>query len=136
MGFIILVRSSSVVLFFVELAAGVNLIGSSWLFMQWYGVAGLGMGFLFTYIVHYLIVWIIVRRDIHLIWTLENRLMFISAALVMLVIRLLPGMGLDQWRTPVALALAFIVGLGSLNILTTEIGGIKNVRAWLRGNPT
>ena len=54
--------------------------------------------------------------------------MMLGATLVALLIRLLPAVGLEHVRTPVALALALIAGLGSLWMIWREIGGLQVVR--------
>src|SRR5262249_51489941 len=46
MGFIILVRSGSTTLFLVELLSGVNILVGSWVGMRFFGLPGLGIGFL------------------------------------------------------------------------------------------
>ncbi len=134
MGFVILARSNSLKLFLVEALVGFNLLWTSWLGVRWLGLAGLGVAFLVTYVLHYLVVWVLVRRDIQLTLTSENRQLFLAAILAALVIRALPALGLIQFRTPIALALALLSGAMSAVTLYREVGGIKHVRAWLRGN--
>jgi PST family polysaccharide transporter len=136
MGFVVLVRSGSTTLFLVELVSGVNTLAGSWVGMHFFGLPGLGIGFLATYVVHYLVVWVIVRRDIGLVWTLSNVAMMLGATLIAVLIRSLPGVGLARVRMPLALALAVIVGLGSLCVIWREIGGMQLVRTWRNDTKT
>jgi PST family polysaccharide transporter len=123
MGFVILARSSSVTVFIVELVVGVNLLATSWLGIHWFGLAGLGIGVLATYVVHYVITSLIVRRSIGLVWTLDNRLMLIGAVLVTALIRALSLTGLEYLRTPAALILAVLTGAGSLYAIWHQVAG-------------
>ncbi len=129
MGYVILAQSGSITLFLVELIAGVNILAFSWLGMLWFGIEGLGIAFLATYLLHYVIVWIIVRREIGLVWTIENKRRLLIAVLAALVIRALPFTGLQNFRSPVALTLAVLIGVGSLYTIWQEIGRVERVHA-------
>jgi O-antigen/teichoic acid export membrane protein len=129
MGFIMLARSRSVAFFFAELSFGLSTLVSSWLGMRWFGLAGLGIGFLTAYVVLYLVNWMIVRREIGLIWTKGNKHMMLVALLAALVIRVLPLAGLEGLRTPVALSFALLAAFGSLYVIWQELGGAQYVRA-------
>jgi PST family polysaccharide transporter len=128
MGFVILARRQTLTLFLVELLAGLNILGMSWLGIRWFGLAGLGIGYLGMYIVHYLVTWLIVRKEIGMTWTTNNKLMLLAASVAALIIRMLPLVGLTYLRTPVALSFAVVAGLGSLIIIWQEVG----VRGYLR----
>jgi len=122
MAYVILARSGSVTFFFTELIGGTALLAGSWLGMQWLGVAGLGAGFLAAYIVYYQVVWIIVRREIGLVWTRENKRMMLLAVSAASIILVLPLVGLESLRTPLALSFALVAGLLSSYTIWTEIG--------------
>jgi hypothetical protein len=128
MAYVILARSGSSTYFFTEAVAGVVMMGGSFLGMHWFGLAGVGGGFLATYIVYYLTVWVIVRRDIHLVWTTQNSSMMLAGLGAALVIRVLPFVGLESWRTPVGLLLAILAGLGAAYIIWGDMGGMQNAR--------
>lgn len=130
MGFVILARSSGATVFLVELIAGVNLLATTWFGIHWFGLVGLGIGFLITYVIHYLITLLIVRRSIGLVWTLDNRLMFIGAVLAMALIRGLSLTGLELLRTPAALTLAALACVGSLYAIWHQVSGIRYLRLW------
>lgn len=131
MGFVILARARSVTLFFVELLAGLNMLILSWFGIQWFGIGGLGIAFLLTYVVHYAVVFIVVRHEIGFVWTRGNVRVFLAAVLAAFVIRALPWLGLEHLRTPVALSLAVLAGSISAYVIWREAGGLRNVRAWL-----
>jgi PST family polysaccharide transporter len=130
MGFVILARSGSVVVFVVELVFGTAVLTASWLGMQLFGLPGLGIGFLCSYAIHYLVVWSIVRRDIGLTLTLGNRLMLSVALLSVALVLAAPAIGLAHLRTPLALLFALLAGLFSLKSIWHEVGGLNVVRAW------
>ncbi len=136
MGFVILVRSSRLTYFLVELAAGINILLASWLGMAWFGLEGVGIGFMVMYILHYALVWVVVRHEISFGWTRENWLMQLAAVVAVFGLRLLPMLGLDYLRMPVGIVLVLVASLGSLAIIWRELGGIQHVRSWLRSNPT
>ena len=130
MSFVILARSGSLPYFCIELVGGTCLLLFSWLGMRWLGLEGLGLGFMLCSGIYYLLCWAILRRAIGLRWSKENSLLFITITLAALIIRVLPYVGLERARTPVALVLAALVGLGSLYAIWGEVGGVKGLLAW------
>jgi PST family polysaccharide transporter len=132
LGYVILARSSGHVLFLTEFIAGFMLVLTSWAGMQWFGTVGLGIGFLMTYIVHFLVNWTIVRREIRFVWARSNALIFLAALSAALIIRIMPFFGLIDYRTPVALSFALLAGSASLYILWKDVGGRKLIFA-MRG---
>lgn len=123
MGFVILARSRSATFFAVELIAGLNIVAMTWLGIHFFGLAGLGIGFLLTYVAHYAVVFIVVRRSIGMVWTRSNKLMMLGATLAMLFIKVMPFVGLNGLRMPVALTLATLAALGSAVVIYRDIGG-------------
>ena len=69
------------------------------------GLPGMGIAFVLTTGVYYLMCAAILRHSIGLRWTKQNRLLFLMLTLAAFVIRTLPYVGLERVRTPVALAL-------------------------------
>lgn len=121
MSYVILARSGSLVYFFTELIGGATTLGASLLGMRLFGLAGVGIGFLCTYIVYYAVSWAIVRKDIHLVWTRENVLRMVLALAAVAVLRLLPFAGLESVRTPLALVFAAVAGVSSLSVIIREV---------------
>jgi PST family polysaccharide transporter len=117
MGFAILARCGSSTYFLTESIGGLATIVTAWLGVRWFGLPGLGMSFLATYIIYYLAVWLVIRRQIPLVWTTSNKRMMLVAVGAALVVRSLPFSHFANFRTPVALALAIGFGLFSLSTL-------------------
>jgi PST family polysaccharide transporter len=120
MSFAILARCGSLTYFVTECIGGVVTLASTWLAVRWYGLPGLGISFLITYIVYYLVVWIVIRREIPLVWTSANKRMMLAAVAAALVVRILPATKFASLRTPVSLSLAVIAGIPSLWMVWRE----------------
>lgn len=129
-GFVVLARRRGRTLFLVELLAGVNFLWTAVVGMRWLGLEGVGVGQVLTYIIHFAVVWAIVRREIGLELTTENKLMLLAGAAAALVIRTLPLVGLEQFKTPVALVLAVLAAAFSVATLWQEIDGWRYLREW------
>jgi O-antigen/teichoic acid export membrane protein len=125
MGFVILARNGSLVFFLTELVGGLSIIVSSWLGMRWFGLAGLGIASLTTSVLYYLVVSVIVHKDIGLVWTAGNRRVMLAALSAAVVIRLLPVAGLQNLKTPMAIFFAVVASLTSLYVVRKEMREIK-----------
>jgi PST family polysaccharide transporter len=128
MAFAILARCSSSVYFLTESIGGVASLLTTWLAVRWFGLSGLGIGFLAAYIVYYFAVWVIIRREIHLVWTSSNKKMMLGAVAAAFVIRILPSTPFANFRTAVALLLAVAVGIPSLFMVWKEFLSPKEPR--------
>ena len=64
MAFALLARCGSSVYFLTESIGGVAILVTTWLAVRWLGLSGLGISFVATYIIYYVAVWIIIRRQI------------------------------------------------------------------------
>jgi PST family polysaccharide transporter len=130
MSFVILARMSGKAFFLTELFGGALLLLGSWLGMRWFGLAGLGMAFMIAAIASCALAWLVLRRNMGMRWSGQNKLLFLTFALAMIVVRVLPQIGLIALRTPVALALAMLLGGLSLYLIWGEVGGWKGLLAW------
>jgi O-antigen/teichoic acid export membrane protein len=126
MSYAILARCKSSVYFLTESIAGVSTVVATWLAVRWLGLPGLGVGFLASYIVYYLAVWITIRREVPLVWTTRNKQMMLGALAAAFIVRLLPSTRFANYRTPVALAFAFMVGIPSLIVIWREFMNSKD----------
>jgi PST family polysaccharide transporter len=117
MSFAVLGRCRPSLYFVLELTGGVATVATTWLAVRWFGLAGLGIGFLLTYIIYYVAVWLVVRRDIGLVFTASNRNMMLAAVGAALVIRVLGYTQYAGARTAVALTLAGGASAFSLSVL-------------------
>jgi len=116
----ILARCGSSMYFLSELAGGAVNIAATWVFVRWLGLPGLGISFLVSYFVYYGVVWVIIRREIPLVWTSSNKKMMLAAVAAALVVRILPSTRFAGFRTPVGLTLAVAAGIPSLFIIWKE----------------
>ena len=125
MSFAILARCRSSVFFLTESMGGLANIVTLWLAVRWFGLAGLGISFLVSYIIYYAVVWVIIRREIHLVWTAGNKMMMLASVAAALLVRALPSTSLANLRSPTALLLALLAGAWSLHTVWghKEIGG-------------
>ena len=129
MSYVILARSGSLTYFSAELIGGIATLAASWMGMQWFGLAGLGMGFLASYMVYYLVVWLVVRRQYQLVWTAQNKRLMLAAVTAALAVQALPFVGLEGFKTPVALLVALVAGVGSLVAISGHVTGRENAGA-------
>ncbi|HZS07217.1 MAG TPA: oligosaccharide flippase family protein [Blastocatellia bacterium] len=129
LGFVILARSGSSMFFLIELTGGATTILASWWGMNWFGLTGLGVGFLATSVAYYLAAWIIARREIGLRWTTDNKRIALASLLAAVVIRALPFIGLESLRTPTALSFALLACLNSMYMAWKDMGGMRDANA-------
>jgi PST family polysaccharide transporter len=132
MAMIILTRMGSTTFFYTELLGGTLTLATSWFGLRWFGLEGLGISFLLTTMVYFCACLLILRRNLGLRWTTENKLLFLLLVLTTLIVRALPYIGLAWLRTPVALVCAVLFGLSSLYVIWGEVGGLKGLVAWRR----
>jgi antigen flippase len=132
MSYVVLVRCSSRIYFFTELSAGVLMAVTSYAGMRVFGLPGVGIGFLTTYVVYFLIVSVIVKREIKLMWTTANKLLMVVTAGMALIVRVVPFTSLSAYRTPIALSLAIIAAIASLLLIYKDFTGRKLI-VWGEG---
>ena len=120
MSFAILARATPSTYFLVECIGGLSTLGTTWLSVKWFGLPGLGIGFLATYAVYYCVVSVVIRREVAFRWTSANKWMMSAGVTAALVIRILPATRFANARTVVALGLALAAGIPSLIVLWRE----------------
>lgn len=128
MSFAILARCRSSVYFLTEAIGGVTSLVILWLAVRWFGLPGLGISFLASYVIYYLVVWGVIRHEIPLVWTDSNKRMMLAAVGAALLIRILPSTRFANFRTLVALLLAVVAGARSLHAIWWEMWGHKEIR--------
>jgi PST family polysaccharide transporter len=121
MSYVILARCSSATYFLIESISGMTALGTTWLGIHFFGLAGLGMSFVITYLVYYLLVWTILRRSIGMVWTKANIRLLIVGVLAGVLIRILPDTPLHTFRTLVGILLAGGAALWSLDEISHEV---------------
>ncbi len=120
MSFAVLARCNSFTYFFTEVIGGAVTLSSTWIAVKLYGLQGLGISFLVTYVVYYAVVWLVLRRQVPLTWTTSNKQMMILSVMAALLIRILPATRFAAYRTPIALVLAIVAGVPSLLMIRRE----------------
>jgi PST family polysaccharide transporter len=120
MAYALLARCGSSVYFLAESIGGVAILVTTWLGVRWFGLSGLGISFVATYIIYYLAVWVIIRRHIPITFTAWNKRMMLAGVAAALVVRILPSTRFASFRTPVGLALAMAFGIPSLITIWRE----------------
>ncbi len=129
MSYAIVACLSSAKYLLIESVLGVVTLAASYVGMALYGVEGLGMAFLVSYIVYSIVVYLVAHRSLGL--TLDPRsLWYLGAAVVAgALVRSLPALGLEGWRTVVSLALGLAFGGYTVRVFWRELGGWSRVRA-------
>jgi hypothetical protein len=109
----------------IESISGITTLATTWVAVRWFGLPGLGISFLATYVVYYAVVWIVTRREIPLVWTTANKRMMLAGVTAALIIRLLPSTRFAHYKTPVAWLLTLAIGLPSLWVVLHEFKQLR-----------
>ncbi len=123
LSFAILANSKSSVYFLTESIGGGVMLLFTWASVRMFGLPGLGISFLASYIVYYFVVWFVLRREIPMVWTAVNKKIMLIATAAAIVVRILPSTQFAYLRTPLALVLAVVGGSFSLTRLWREYSG-------------
>jgi PST family polysaccharide transporter len=106
MSFVVLSHCKSRTYFLTEVAGGASMLLCSWLAMKVWGLTGLGVGFLLSYLVYFLVVWLINLSRFNINLSVGNWAMLLSAFCLALAIQALSLVGLEAWRLPLSLGVA------------------------------
>jgi enterobacterial common antigen flippase len=117
MSFAILARCKTSIYFLTELIGGAITLATTWIGVHLFGLAGLGIGSLMMFVIYYGVTWVVIRREVPLIWTAANKKMLLTVVAAAAIIRALPETRFANLRTPVALIFAFAACVFSANIL-------------------
>ena len=110
MSYAILARFHPSIYFLSEAVLGAGTLLTTWGAIRYFGLAGLGISFVITYVLFYVVVWIILRRELQLRWTKFNRNLMIAVLSAAALIRLLPSTPLASFR--IAIGVVLTVGFG------------------------
>ncbi len=121
MSIVIVARCSGKVLLFTEGLLGTSILGASWLGLHFYGLDGIGVAFLVSNAAYFFAVWLVVRKEIGLVWDPANKGAMAAAIAGALLVCLLGYFGMASWRTPVGLAFAAAAAAWSLPRLWSEV---------------
>jgi len=122
MSYIILAHSRATTYLFVESVGGMSLLFTTYAGVSLFHFAGLGIGFLASYVIYFVVVWLVARREIALQLSLQNRkliLVFVAAAILLKCLSLRPFL---TFRAPVAAAMVALATAYSATTLLGEFG--------------
>lgn len=85
LAFVVLVRRGSLVYFLTEAVWGTVFLATGSLLMPHFGITGFGFAYCLSYAVYNLTVWLVVRRDIGMVWARETLLAMIGAVSLLVV---------------------------------------------------
>lgn len=139
-GFIIIAKGARGALFFAEAAAFVVQVGLAWLLVPVFGVAGAGMAFLFLYVWHGVLVYVLARRLTGFRFSRESAIygavFFAASLLVLAAFHVLP-----EWpATAVGFVATAVSGLFALRRLLELLpeesfpSPLRRILARLRGS--
>lgn len=106
MSYAILARCKTSIYFMTELIGGITMLVTTWVGVRLFGLPGLGIASVMMFVIYYGLTWIVIRREVPLVWTAANKKMLGAAVLAAAIVRVLPGTRFSAFRTPIALALA------------------------------
>jgi PST family polysaccharide transporter len=140
MAFVILARRGSSLYLLIESLGGAMLLLSTFFGTRVFGLAGVGVGFLATYIVYAVIVWVIVRRDIGLRISARNARHFAAGVLAVGMMQVVAALGSDVLRLALGAVLTGAAVFYSLYAVQAETGMgwkqiIRNRRVTRRSPP-
>ena len=121
LAYVILARERSGVYFAMEAAAGLTLLVLSWQGSRLFGLRGIGMAYVVTYVVYLALAYLVVRRRFGPVWRLSNLVPVLGACLAGLLVVELPVLGWPEHRT---------VAGGLLAITAVAAGGLALRREW------
>jgi PST family polysaccharide transporter len=120
LSFVVLARNGSRMYLLTESVGGFAVLMGSWIGITRFGLPGVGIAFLVAALAHNLVAAWIVRRDIHFVWTPENRNMILLSVGAALSIKLLAVAGFSTLRIVVGLSCVALAAANSWRIARTE----------------
>ncbi len=120
LSYLILARCKSSIYFLLEALAGATLLVATTFGVRWFGVTGVGIGYLACYVVYYLAVWAVARSEIGFAWTWPNRGLMLAAIAAVLILRILSLTSRQSWVALVGLLFIVATMLLSARLTWTE----------------
>ena len=121
----ILARCGSTTFLVTEVIGGLVTLAAHWIGMRWFGLPGLGIGFLASYLVYYLLVWAVLRRSIGFTLSRENALLLLTALSATLATVLPTLLGRAELHTLLGLSMSAVAGAFGLYLLRREVTGAR-----------
>lgn len=101
MGYVIVAKGAQTIFFLTELAWAVFNVASTWILVKWVGLPGIGIAFLLSYVLHFLLVYPVVRRMIGFRWTRECSVAAFAMLLLCSALLLANQLLADAWSIAV-----------------------------------
>ena len=140
-GYVIVARGNQRVYIATEVAWTVVNVGLSWLFIEWYGLKGAGIGFFASYVFHAAMIYPIVRRQTGFRWSGANlritAVFALAIAVAFSAFYVLP----QPWALALGSAAAIVAGGGAWHRLKSLVAsdrlprGLRNALARRSGEP-
>jgi PST family polysaccharide transporter len=120
LSYIILARCSSITYFCTEATAGLLLIVSTWLSMHYLGIAGIGVGYLITYSVYFIVVYATARHQIGFQWSESGTRLLVSIIVLAAILCALPLVPYQALRIGILVALSLAATIYALRSISRE----------------
>jgi antigen flippase len=128
MGFVLLAKGKSGLFFAVDLTWTIVNVSLTWFLVGVFGVAGAGMAFFGSYVVHGMIVYPLVARLSGFRWTGENRRTALLLALLTAAVFVSSGASSSPLSYALGLVLTLVAGAYSLAALITLVPSARVAR--------
>lgn len=99
---------------------GIVTLSCTWIAVHQFGLEGLGIGFIASTLLYLTFVWAVLRREIPLKWSRQNKQLLIAAVGAAAIVRAIHFTALGPYRMVIALVLACTFGVYSGRILWHE----------------
>jgi PST family polysaccharide transporter len=109
LAFLFLAQARTVVFFLTELAGNLVYIGCVWFGLATWGLEATGIGFLICYVFYFLLIWILVRKLNHFVWSKRTSRVVTTVAFCSFVVFFLRSFDTSVFL-PVGLALTLTLG--------------------------
>jgi enterobacterial common antigen flippase len=117
LSFVILARSKSRMFFLIELFGGMTSLVTTLVGMRLFGPMGLGISYLTTFCLYYLLVLFLVRRQFQLRYSRENKIIALSCLASAAGISTLTALGYENLRTVFGITVCLIFSATAFSIV-------------------
>ena len=125
MSLMILAHCKTTTYFLIECISGVAIIASTFFGVRWFGLTGLGVSFVSTYVLYFVVVWFIARRSINLRWSSSNKRLMLAFVVAAFSLRAISFTPFAAFRTPFALTLACAAAIYSALTLWRDLAAMR-----------
>jgi PST family polysaccharide transporter len=127
MAFAILARGLSVGYLITEAVAGIAYLVSAYFGMRLFGLIGLGVAWIVTYVIYLLVVWLVARRRLGVKISLGNALLLIAGVVLVCAAKLMAAQDAPTLRLYGPLLLTLIAAGGAFFIVRRDSGSRRPI---------